>query len=179
MRSERIAIVSNLEGQPYKDVRRLWKLFERKYLSKSIQAYSHPHISFQSGTTHDVRQIKRDFESLAYQMTSFEIEVTGARHFRKDVIYLAVKRTRELAKTHKLIHRFLDDQCQGLDELYAPQHWLPHVTLAMEDLTEENFENAWMEFEGSNIRFKQRIHNVCMVKWLPDGRIRIAKRYKL
>ncbi len=179
MRSEKIAIVSNLEGQPHKDVRRLWKLFERKYLSKSIQAYSHPHVSFQSGTTHDVRQLKRDFENVTSQIKPFEIEVMGARHFRKDVIYLAVKRTRELVRIHKLAHRFLESRCQGLDELYAPHHWLPHVTLAMEDLTENNFERAWMEFEGSNIRFEQRIHNICMVKWLPDGSIRIAKRYKL
>lgn len=179
MPSEKIAIVSNLEGQPYKDVRVLWKLFERKYLSKSIQAYSHPHVSFQSGTTPDVRQSKRDFENVASQIRPFQIEVMGARHFRKDVIYLAVKRTRELAKIHKLINRFLDGQCQDLVELYTPKHWLPHVTLAMEDLTEENFEKAWMEFGGSNIRFKQRLHNICMVKWFPDGTIRIAKRYKL
>lgn len=179
MPSEKIAIVSNLEGQPYEEVRRLWKLFERKYLSKAIQAYGHPHISFQSGTTPDVRQIKRDFQSLVSQIRPFEITVTGARHFREDVIYLAVKRTRELAKIHKLIDRFLESQCQDLVELYAPEHWLPHVTLAMEDLTEDNFKKAWMEFGGSNIRFKQRLHNVCMVKWLPDGTIRIAKRYKL
>ena len=179
MSPETIAIVSNLEGQPYKDVRRLWKLLERSYGCKAIQAYSHPHVSFQSARTPDVRQLKRDFENVVSQIRPFEIEVVGARHFRKDVIYLAVKRTRELAKIHKLINRFLESRCQDLVELYAPEHWLPHVTLAMEDLTEDNFEKAWMEFGGSNIRFKQRLHNICMVKWFPDGTIRIAKRYKL
>jgi hypothetical protein len=49
----------------------------------------------------------------------------------------------------------------------------------MEDLSEDNFKRAWREFKGANIRYRQRVHNVCMVKWYPNGKIRIARRYEL
>jgi 2'-5' RNA ligase len=179
MSAEMIGIVSNLEGEPYRDVKKLWTLFERKYNSRAIQAYLHPHFTFQIAKTQDIRQLKSDFVKPLSGIKPFEIEVEGFRHFRKDVIYLAVKKTRELTRIHKLISRSMESRCSDLLELYTPENWIPHVTLAMEDLTENNFERAWKEFKGSNIRFKQRIHNICMVKFYPDGKIRIAKRYRL
>jgi len=174
-----IGIVSNIEGQPYKDIKRLWTLFERKYDSKAVQAYSHPHICYQAAKTSNAGELKKDLRHLILQIRPFEIEVNGLRHFRKDVIFLGVKKTRKLAAIHKLVHRFLEAHCQDLFELYFPEHWIPHITLAMEDLSEDNFRRAWREFKGSNIRYKQRVHNVCMVKWHPNGKIKIARRYEL
>lgn len=179
MSVEMIGLVSNLEGESYRDVKKRWTLFDRKYNSRAIQAYSHPHFTFQIAKTPDIRQLKSDFVKLVSGIRSFEIEVEGFRHFRKDVIYMSVKKTRKLTRIHKLINRFMETRCHDLLELYAPENWIPHITLAQEDLTEDNFERAWREFKGSNIRFKQRIHNICMVKFYPDGKIRIAKRYNL
>ncbi len=179
MPADMIGIVSNLEGQPYRDVKKLWALFERKYNSRAIQAYSHPHFTYQIARTSDIKGLKAEFRKLAAQIGPFEIEVDGARHFRKDVIYLALRKTRELAAIHRQVHRVLETQCRDLLKLYAPKNWIPHITLAMEDLTKDKFEEAWREFEGSKIAFKQRIHNLCMVKFYPNGKIRIAERYRL
>lgn len=179
MAAQLIGIVSNLEDQPYREVKKLWALFERKYSSRAIQAYSHPHFTYQIARTSDIKGLKFEFRKLAGQIGPFEIEVHGARHFRKDVIYLAVRKTRELAGIHGQVHRVLETRCQDLLELYTPKNWIPHITLAMEDLTEDRFEEAWKEFEGSKIAFKQRVHNLCMVKFYPDGKIRIAKRCQL
>jgi 2'-5' RNA ligase len=179
MTMDTIGIVSNLEGQPYREVKKLWALFEREYNSRAIQSYSHPHFTYQIAKTSDVKRLKVDFQKVISRIAPFKIEVIGLRHFRKDVIYLAVKKTRELARIHKLIHRFLEAECRDMLELYAPEHWIPHVTLAMEDLTEDNFNRAWKELSPSRIRFKQRVGNLCMVKFYPGGKIRIAERYNL
>jgi 2'-5' RNA ligase len=179
MAMDTIGIVSNIEGQPYRDIKRLWTLFERRYDSRAVRAYSHPHICYQAAKTSNVGQLKRDFQQLISQIRPFEIDVDGFRHFRKDVIYLGVRKTRELTRTHKVINRFLEAHCQDLFELYFPEHWIPHITLAMEDLTEDNFKKAWREFQGSDIRYKQRVRNICMVKWYPDGKIKIVRRYEL
>ena len=168
-----------MEGQPYRNIKRLWTLFERKYDSRAVQAYSHPHICYQAAKTSNVGQMKKDLQQLVWQIRPFEIAVDGFRHFRNEVIYLGVRKTRELTKIHKLVHRFLETHCQDLFELYSPEHWIPHITLAMEDLSEDNFKRAWREFEGSSIHYKQRVHNICMVKWYPNGKIRIARRYEL
>jgi 2'-5' RNA ligase len=56
---------------------------------------------------------------------------------------------------------------------------MPHITLAMDDLTEQNFDKAWNRFKRSKIEFEQELHNICLVKWCSDGEIKIAKRYEL
>ncbi len=179
MSADTIGIVSNLEDEPYKLVKRYWNVFERKFNSVAIQDYSHPHVSFQAARTNNIRELKKDFEKIIAQIKPFEIEANGVRHFDEKAVYLGVKKTAKLAKIHKLIHSFLKDNCHGLFKYYAPDIWVPHVTLAMDDLSKANFRKAWAELKDWKARFKQSIHNICMVKWYPGGKIKIAKRYEL
>ncbi|UCB51556.1 MAG: hypothetical protein JSV10_06050, partial [Candidatus Zixiibacteriota bacterium] len=75
--------------------------------------------------------------------------------------------------------RFLRARCHGLFQDYAPGNWIPHVTLAMDDLTKSNFEKAWADLKDTRIRFRQELHNLCVVKQHPNGKIKIARRYSL
>lgn len=179
MSTEKIGIVSNLEDEPYRLVKRFWNLFERKFNSVAIQDYSHPHVSFQVARTHNIKELKKDFERIAAKIRPFEIEINGVRHFDEKAIYLKVEKTARLLKIHRLINGFLEDHCYGMIEYYTPGIWIPHVTLAMDDLTKANFRKAWAELKDARIKYRQRLHNVCLVKWYPGGKIKIAKRYEL
>ncbi len=174
-----IGIVSVLENRPYEDVRNLWKLFERKYGSVDVQKFNHPHISFQGGKTNSLRQLTEDFQKVASGIEPFEIQVSGVGHFGKEVVYLKVEKTRGLIQINRLINQFMKDYCKDLFEHYLPENWVPHITLAMDDLREEDFEKAWAELENSSVEFGQKLHNVCVVKWYPVGEIRVARQYEL
>jgi 2'-5' RNA ligase len=176
---ETIGIVSNLEGQPYKKIKKLWASLERKYDCVAFEQYAHPHVSFQAARTSDIRQLKTDFQKLVSQIKPFKIEVGGLRHFDKKVIYLQIRKTQELVEIHRLVDHFLQTRCQDLFEYYTPENWIPHLTLAQKVPTVRNFEKAWHELTDSRLRFRQRLHNICMVKWYPDGKIKIAKRCEL
>jgi len=179
MPMEQIWIVSILENKPYKDVKNLWRLFERKYKSVGVQIFSHPHVTFQGGRTDDTRQLKRDFQGIASKMGPFEIEVSGARHFGRKVIYLEVEKTPGSVEINKRINQFLKAHCHDLFEDCTPGNWIPHITLAMDDLTAGNFQKAWTDLRDSELRFRQRLHNLCIVKQYPGGKVRIARRYEL
>nr|MDO8046091.1 hypothetical protein [Candidatus Baldrarchaeota archaeon] len=43
----------------------------------------------------------------------------------------------------------------------------------------KNFEIAWNELRNKKFRFKQRLHNLCIVKWYPSGKIKIVKKFNL
>ena len=171
--------MSILEGKPYREVKNLWKLFETKYSSVGVQLFSHPHVTFQGGKTDNTRLLKIDFQWINSKIEPFEIEVNGPRHFDKKAIYLEVEKTPGLVQIDKLINRFLKVHCHGLLEDYTPGNWIPHITLAMDDLTAGNFQKAWTELRHSELRFRQKLHNVCIVQRYPDGKIRIGKRYEL
>jgi len=179
MPAEMIGIVSNLEDQLYKDIKKLWALLERKCDCAAFEQYGHPHVSFQAARTSDIRQLKKDFQKLVSQIKPFEIEAGGLMHFDRKVICLEVRKTQRLLEIHQRINQFLQDQCRGLFEYYVPENWIPHITLAQEAPTMESFEKAWRELKDSTLRFRQRLHNICMVKWYPDKKIRIIRRYHL
>jgi 2'-5' RNA ligase len=179
MITNQIWIASVLENKPYKDVRKIWKLFEKKYSSVGVQIFSHPHITFQGGKSDNLKELKKGFQEIASKMKPFEIEVTGIAHFGKKVIYLKVEKTNGLIERNKLINQFLKSHCKDLLEYYTPENWIPHVCLAMDDLTEDNFEKSWSELKHSKIKFKQKLYNICIVKRYLDGKVRIAKRYML
>lgn len=73
----------------------------------------------------------------------------------------------------------MEVHCQSLLEHYASRIWIPHITLAMDDLTEENFNRAWAEQKNWKTKFKQKLHNIYMVQCYPNGKIRIGKRFEL
>jgi 2'-5' RNA ligase len=102
--------------------------------------------------------------------------VEGLGRFDKKVIYLSIKKSNEIVEINRLVNGFLRDYCDELFDDYSPENWIPHVTLAMEDLPERNFETAWNEIRDYAIKFKQTLHNICLVKKHPNGRIGIAKR---
>jgi 2'-5' RNA ligase len=174
-----IWIVSLLEGEPYRSVGNLWRLFENKYNSVGVQIFSHPHITFQGGKAENPRRLKKDFLKVVSQIKPFGIKISGTRHFDKKAICLKVEKTKELIEINKQVNRFLETYCQSLLEHYAPGIWTPHITLAMDDLTEENFEKAWTKLKNSRIEFKQKLHNICMVKRFLNGKVKIDKRYQL
>lgn len=176
---ETIGVLSILEGKPYKVVKKLWKIFEEKYNSVGVQVFSHPNITFQAGETENLKQLKKDFEILVNEIKPFEIEVDGFGHFDKKVIYLKVKKNSGLIEINKKVNDFLRSYCFKLFEYYTPKNWIPHITLAMGDLTKENFEIAWNELRNKKFRFKQRLHNLCIVKWYPSGKIKIVKKFNL
>ncbi|MCP4633679.1 MAG: 2'-5' RNA ligase family protein [candidate division Zixibacteria bacterium] len=170
----RIWVVSMLEGGQYDKVKKIWRMFERKFGFVGVNFYYHPHVTYQGGTTNDLRGFRADFEKLLLRLEPFRLQVSGLANFNKKVIYLAVKETKKLCFIHRKIHSLMDKYCDDLDPLYAPGNWTPHATLVMEDLTEENFDKAWREINRNPMSFKQTISNYCIVKLYGKK----AKNYK-
>lgn len=167
------------ENKRYEDVTNLWELFEKGYGFVGVQAFSHPHIAFQGNKTDNLVQFTRDFQEMVSKTKPFGIEVSGVGHFNREVIYLRVKKTSGLIRINKQINQFVQDRCEDLFPYHTPEDWIPHITLAMDDLTEQNFEKAWAEFTNSKIEFNQELHNTRTVKWYPDGKIRIVEKWEL
>jgi 2'-5' RNA ligase len=160
-----VGILSILEGEPYKKVWELWKYFENEYHSTGVQSFDHPNLSFQGGNTENLQELSADFiKTIPMKVRPYKVQVVGLGHFDKNAIYLKVKKSRSLARINEIANKFLEVHCCNLFERYSPENWVPHVTLAMSDLTVPSFNSAWDALGRANVRFKQTIHNICLVK---------------
>lgn len=176
---ETIGVLSVLEGAPYFEVKKLWKLMQRRYHSKGVQSFSHPNLTFQGGKTDRLPELKCEFRQLTSGVKPFKIDVSSLGDFNKKAIYLRVKKAPDLVKVNGLVNQFLGQYCEGLFKTYYPENWVPHITLAMEDLAERDFEAVIDELSNRRIEFSQTIHNICLVKKCADGKIRIARKIEL
>jgi len=174
-----IGIVSLLEGEPYKKVKSLWKLFEKRYESKSVQMIQDPHLTFQAGWLEDSKVLVEAFSEFSKQIKPFNVEVKGFGHFDSIVIYLKVIKTNRLFDLNKSINSFLSNYCVELFPLYKPEIWVPHITLAMDDLTEDNFKKAWNDLKDQDFSFRQTIHNFAMIELDQDEKINLVKKFPI
>jgi 2'-5' RNA ligase len=182
MKPIKIGVVSILEGDAYKEAKRMWWLFEKEYNSRAIQNFPHPHLSFQGGACENLKVIDSNLKKLSSGMKPFLIRVEGINTFKKPerVIFWEVVQTKTLQRIHKKIDALLQEYCSQTFKLYSPQNWHPHVTLAQEDLTPNNFQKAKKDLENYNPRYKLKMHNICLVRWYAnDKKIRIYKKYAL
>lgn len=137
MKPIKIGVVSILEGDAYKETKRMWWLFEKKYNSWAIQNFPYPHLSFQGGICEDIKEIDADLKKLSLRMKPFLIRTEGINTFEKPerVIFWEVVKTKTLQRVHHKIDAFFRKYCSQTFELYSPQNWHPHVTLAHGDLS--------------------------------------------
>lgn len=182
MKPIKVGVVSILEGETYAETKRMWRLFERKYGSKAIQNFPHPHVSFQGGLSENLKILVLKIDDLSSKINPFPVTIEGIDTFErpKRVIFLPVKRTKILRSIHKKIDELLQEYCSWTFRYYTPQNWIPHVTLAQRDITPTNFRNAKRYLENRRFNYELTIHNICLVRWYDqDRKIKIHKKYVL
>ncbi len=181
MKPTKVGVVSVLEGDAYKDTKRMWRLFDRDYDSRAVQNFAHPHLSFQGGICEDIRIIDASLNHLSARIKPFLVWIEGINTFQEPdrVIFMEVVRTRTLQTIHKRIDALLRKYCSETFELCSPQSWHPHVTLAHGDLALSKLQRAKKDLENYHPRYKLKVHNICLVKWYRKDRIRIYRRYVL
>lgn len=177
-----IGILSVLEGPLAAESKRLWQLFEARYASRGVQSFDYPNLTFQAGTCQDMAAATHALVSLSQALHPFEVIVDSLAYFEgpSKTVFLKVRLTDELRRIHGAVHRALQPCGAGIYQRYLPEQWQPHITLAMDDLTEENFARAWKDFQDYHPFYEQQISNLCLVYMdRSTEHIKIARRKSL
>jgi hypothetical protein len=66
-----------------------------------------------------------------------------------------------------------------LFEFNTPEKWVPHITLAMNDLSEISFGNFKERYKDYSPSFKQTISNLALVEFKKDGRVEFLSSYEI
>lgn len=179
--TETIGVLSTLEGDLQAGVKRWWQVFEEQYQSTGVQTFDYPNVTFQGGRCGDVPALRAALAALVPTLAPSEIVIDGFGCFEAArVIFLRVELTAVLRQIHAPIHDLLVRHCDEVFAHYTPEQWQPHVTLAMDDLTPDNFERAWRDLSASHPRDRQTLSNLCLVQVdAGTGHIHIIERWAL
>lgn len=157
-------LVSLLPADYYAKVEELWQMLEDEFDLTGIQATPFPHFSWLIGEDFDWDELENTLREIAKETQPITVNTTGVGIFSgaSPVVFIPVVRTNELNILHQRIWNAIQPIGKTLSPHYAPKHWMPHITLAYQDVTPKKlnyaiqklaFQSFTWEFEVNNISF--------------------------
>lgn len=116
--------------------KQLWKTLQCDCELLGIQIVPSPHFSWLGCEEINMPEFKNALRNISLKMREFSVSTTGLGLFtgNEPVVFIPIVKTRTLIDAHELIWNTLIPFCVNPNNYYAPDHWVPHITLAMHDI---------------------------------------------
>jgi len=147
-------IISLLDEEHTNKTIEIWDELASRCGLTAIEITPFPHFSWQIAEDYDIDCVEVLLDDLASQQKPFNILTSGLALFsgEKPVLYIPIVRSAELSKLHAYLWEQLEPLGDGISAHYAPQIWIPHITLATDDLDAEAMAcvMGWLPFKSLN-----------------------------
>ena len=163
-------IVSLLGGADGERVEQLWDELRRDFGVRGIHSKRFPHFSYHVAEEYDLARAQAMLGARASQIRSFPAQTSGIGIFtrKEPVIYLPVVKTWELAVVHKQIAAAVSTLATGINEYYAEEIWIPHITIAEGDVDSLVLPEIVRRFGERNFRWELRVTNFAVIRATDD-----------
>ncbi|MCJ8163719.1 2'-5' RNA ligase family protein [Pontibacter sp. E15-1] len=134
-----IAIASLLDKTATERVSDLTDQLEKKFGISGVKITPYPHLTALTAEVPDMEEFKEYLESTCLETRKLTVRTTGLGVFPgpNPVIFIPVLRTPPLNNLHERLHRDISEMSTEMGVYYNPKLWLPHITLALGDTTQE------------------------------------------
>lgn len=163
-------LVSLLDAPHEARVRAIWDTLEKTFgLTFLPRQTPIPHISYYVAERIDAGTIRPPLQTIAQQAAPFNVRATGLGLFTHPhpVLYVPVVRSVALTALHGLLRPAFAAAAVAPVPYYAADRWLPHITLAQGDLTDDNLPAVLRWFRHTPIDWEITINNVALIANAP------------
>ncbi len=146
------------------------RYFADHYASYGAQK-SPPHITLQppfEWLDTDLLRLEASLWTFASGQNSVPITLSGYDAFAPRVIYINVVKTPALLTLQIDLMAYLTSNLGIVDEVSQTRPFAPHLTVAFRDLTKQNFQAAWTEFQQRRLDFEFMADKLTLL--LHDGK---------
>ncbi len=132
-----IAIASLLDVHANRQVEEIWDWLEATCGLSEIKLTPLPHFSYQTAESFDIDPLEAALQDLAFGIAPFTVRTAGIGVFTGEipVFYLSLVKTARLLTLHQMVWERVSPFGRTINELYAPEYWIPHISLAYRDIT--------------------------------------------
>ncbi len=176
-------IVSLLDDRHRDLVVELWDELRTTFGLRGIYATRFPHFSYHVAEAYEAAALGPVLQEFGQAHSPFVVRATGLGVFTgpQPVIYTPVVRSPELARVHQNLWVAVDGTARGTLKLYHSRTWVPHITLAHGDITNELLPEVMGFLCKRDLAWEININNVTLVLhagsaderqmpfWLGDG----------
>lgn len=138
------AIISELDADATESVRLLWFKLRNLCGLKAIYDLPTPHLTWFAAEDLDVQSSTPIIDNLAERNCGFATQSFGLGVFTgvRPVLYLPLVKTQEMIDIHNQVWEEIPAFAKQTNRYYEPLYWMPHITLAVNDLSSENLTCA-------------------------------------
>lgn len=174
-------LVSLLDKEHYALVEEIWQELEGDCGLRGIHVTPLPHFSWQIAEDYDWDALKIALGELVAGIQPFTIYTGGLALFTGEspVVYIPVVRTRQLSELHEIIWERLTPLSRAPSLYYAPDFWMPHISLAYNDIDPQKLTCLMEKLAFRAFHWEIEIDNLTLI-YEPAGTIgQIRYRFQL
>jgi len=171
-------IVTFLDESNEKQIKSLWELLDLQCDLSGIQKTPYPHFSWQFGDHYELAPIQERLELLCKHVRRFHVLAAGLGIFpgQNPVIYVSLVKTEHLINLHRVLWEEFAPFSMDIFPYYAPNRWMPHITLAYHDVTVDNLGCALREIAFKPFEIEISVNHLALV-YQEDHSVGVIRRY--
>jgi len=175
------AIVSELDGDAHATIQAIWHELEEACGLKAIKMFPLAHFTWQGAGFYDIEPLEEALDRLARVTSPLVIRAGGLGIFTGDspVIYIPLVKDTALVRFHQEMWVQTQAYAHHNNPFYAPDMWVPHISLALMDVTRENIGCVIERLAFRSLELTLQVNNLALVYQFGDHIGQLYRRFKL
>lgn len=163
-------ILSLLDAASAAQVREIFAELEQHFGLRGVNLFPYPHVSYCLLNGYTRATVEERLHDIVARFAPIEVHTAGIGIFLNPtpVLFIAVVRSPALERMHQLILNALPPP-NGDHGYYDPDQWVPHITLAMGDLTSELLPAVVARLTAHNFHWKVTLDNLTFASGGEEG----------
>jgi len=134
------AVISLLDEKHTRIIEGIWKELESRFGVSGAAVTPYAHFSYQIADCYAQEKVERALRRVAVTTSTFTVRTAGIGIFTgaDPVLFVPVVKSPGLARLHEHLWNELSGAGSNVPAKYAPDAWVPHITLGHGDIDRSN-----------------------------------------
>jgi hypothetical protein len=175
------AIVSLLDEEAKATIHALWRDLEEACGLKAIKIFPIPHFTWQGADYYDISLLEAELEKIARLTPPLVVHTEGLGLFTgpSPVIYLPLVNGPAMLRFHQDMWERVHPMAHNPNRYYAPGTWIPHISLALRDVTHANIGCAMLQLAFRPLNLTLHVNNLALVYQIGDQVGQLYRSFEL
>lgn len=174
------AVASLFDPQSKERIWDIWNKLESRCGLNGIKATPYPHFSWLGFDDMDWMAVRERLIGISNDIKPFQVQTAGLGIFtgKRLILYISLVKTPLLLAAHKKIWKSISASISQPNPFYAPNRWMPHITIAYGDLDAGKLSCALDGLVEDVLDFTINIDNISVIFQTPFS-IGIREEFQL
>jgi 2'-5' RNA ligase len=173
------AIATILDPTADQQTKFLWDWLELNCGLSGIRVTPLPHFTWLSAPEYDFSRMEDYLRAYARRATPFKVKGSGLGLFsgEEPVLYIPLAKNDSIIGIHRNLWKEVEKDKDLLNQNYSPEIWIPHITLANNDVNKESLSCSIPELALRQIELDVMVDNLSIIYKL-DDQVGIKSRFE-